>query len=123
MATIATVSGNSSGATDITKTTLTGTDDLLFKAGTSQRLVIENTGSGTPTINIDGDLATTVNCPGLGDPIDVTGGFDITLSASGSAGDTRIIPLHTIASYLPATGNLPAVTGGTADVTAYIIEN
>lgn len=123
MATIDIVSGNSSGATDITKTTLTGADDFLFKAGTSQRLVLENTGSGTPTIVIDGDLASNINCPGLGDPVDVSGGFSISLAAEGSAGDAQIIPLHTIAAYLPATGNMPAVTGGTADVTAYIIEN
>lgn len=123
MATIATVSGNSSGATDITKTALTGTDDLLFKAGASQRLVLENTGSGTPAVVIDGDLATTVNCGGLGNPIDVSGGFTVSLAASGSAGSVQIIPLHTISAYLTSTNNLPAVTGGTSDVVAYIIEN
>lgn len=123
MATIAIVSGNTSGATTITKTTLTGTDDLLYKPGTAQRLVVENTGASTPTINIDGDLATTINCGGLGNPVDVSGGFDVALTASGTAGDTVILPLNTISAYLAATGNLPAVTGGTADVVAYIIEN
>lgn len=123
MATIATIAGNASGATTIAKTALTGADDLLFKAGTLQKLVLENTGSGTPTINIDGDLAVSVVCGGLGNPIDVSDGFDISLAASGSAGDTQIIPLHTISAYLTATDNLPAVTGGTADVLAYIIEN
>lgn len=122
MATIAIVSGSTNGATEITKTTLTGADDLLFKSGTIQMLVLENTGSGTPTIVLDGAQGTTVNCPGLGDPVDVSAGYSVALAAMGSAGDNVIIPLNTISAYLNASDNMPAVTGGTADVTAYIIE-
>ena len=123
MATIDTVAGNASGATNVTRTELTGADGLLFKTGTLQRLVLENTGSGTPTINILGDAATTFSCGGLGDPVDVSGGFDVSLAATGSAGDVQIIPLHTIAAYLSDSTNMPDVTGGTSDVVAYIIES
>lgn len=118
MALIATVNGKASGATTVTRTTLTGADTLLVKSGITQVLVLENTGVATPTINIDGGLASTVNCRGIGDPIDVSGGFDIPLAA----GAVKTIPLSSIAAYTNDAANTPAVTGGTADVLAYIIE-
>lgn len=122
MATIATVAGNASGATNITRTELTGTDDLLVKAGATQLLVLENTGASTPTVNILGDQATEVNCPGIGDPIDVSGGLDIVFTASGTAGAIQIVQLSSISAYTNDAANTPAVTGGTSDVEAYIIE-
>lgn len=122
MATIATVAGNASGATNIVKTALTGTDDLLVNSGSTQLLVLENTGAATPTINIVGDLATTVSCSGLGDATDVSGGFDISLAASGSDGEFQIVPLSSISAYTNDASSMPAVTGGTSDVLAYIIE-
>ena len=122
MATIAPVAGNASGATNIVKTALTGTDDLAVKAGFTQLLVLENTGASTPTVNILGDQATTVACNGIGDPIDVSGGFDVVFTASGTDGAVQIIPLSSISAYTNDAGNAPAVTGGTSDIEAYIIE-
>ncbi len=122
MATIATVAGNASGATNIVKTALTGTDDLLVNSGSTQLLVLENTGAATPTINILGDLADTVSCSGLGDAIDVSGGFNVALTAEGSSGAIQIIPLSSISAYTNDAASTPAVTGGTSDVLAYIIE-
>lgn len=123
MATITALDLNSgsSATRQITKTALTGTDDLLVKSGRTQILVLENTGSGTPTINIDGDQATTFNCNGI-DPVDVSGGYNIALAASGSAGDTVSVVLGSISAYTNDADNMPAVTGGTADVEAYILE-
>ncbi len=122
MATIATVIGNASVLTSVTRTALTGADDILINSGTSQMLVLENTGATTPTINIDGNLAASVNCRGLGAPIDVSGGFNIALAAAGTAGSVKIIPLAAISSYTNDSANRPAVTGGVAAVLAYIIE-
>ncbi len=123
MATIAVVNTRAGvdAAKQITKTELTGADDLAFTSGVTQLLVLENTGASTPTINISGDAATTARCAGLGDPIDVSGGFDIALTANGTAGDTVVLALSDIAAYLADANNTPAVTGGTADVNAYII--
>lgn len=124
MATIAVLDSRAgtAAAKNITKTVLTGTDDFLYKPGVTQILVIENNGSATPTINIDGDASTTVRCGGLGNPVDVSGGFDIMFTASGSAGADQLIVLSEISAYLADAANTPAVTGGTADMTAYIIE-
>lgn len=122
MATIPTVNGKTSGASNVTRIDLTGTDDLVFTDGVNQILVLENTGNTTPTINIVGDQATTASCPGIGDPIDLTGGFDIALAAAGSEGDVQTLLLSSISAYLNDAANTPAVTGGVADVVAYIIE-
>ncbi len=123
MATIAVVNtrAGADSAKPITKTELTGADDLLFTAGTTQSLVLENTGASTPTVNLLGDQATTARCAGLGDPIDVSGGFNIPLTANGTEGDSVILVLSDIAAYLADSTNMPAVTGGTSDVNAYII--
>ena len=122
MATIAANNAQQSGAQNLTVTDLTGTDDFLTKAGVTQILVLNNTGSGTPTVNIDGPQGTTVNRNGLGDPIDVSGGYDISLTATGSAGAVQFVRLSTISAYTQSTNNTVAVTGGTADVEAYILE-
>lgn len=122
MATIGIVGGRQNGPANIIKTELTGTDDFIFKNGTIQLLIIENTGSSTPDILIDGDESMTVQCPGVG-PVDVSGGLTVTLAASGSTGDSQIIWLTSRSGYLSAANNSVAVTGGTSDVTAYIIES
>ncbi|MDB4306029.1 hypothetical protein N9980_00520 [bacterium] len=118
MATIASIIATVNGSQTVARTALTGADDLIVNAGVNQTLVLENTGVATPTINILGDQATTITCNGVGDPIDVSGGYDISMAA----GEVVTLYIASISAFTNDSANTPAVTGGTADVVAYIIE-
>ena len=103
------------GRQAITPTTLTADDDFVLNTR-QQVLVVSNTTGGDLTINILGDQATTVACPGVGN-VDVSGGFDALVSD----GQTIYIPINSIRSYLSDTTNQPNITGGTG-LAAYILE-
>lgn len=97
-------------STAVTLTELTGADTLDSTQGT---LWLSNQSGSPVTINIDGDGGTYVTCAGVG-VVDVSGGYDIAVA------DGEIVPvsLATISQFLQGT---VAVTGGTADVFAYLI--
>lgn len=107
-----------SGSVTLTQNVLTASDTFTYKQGSRQSLQFVNNTGGLLTINILGDLATTVNCSGLGDPIDVSTGYDVSVPNDGIPVTVRT---ETIKAYLTATNNLPAVTGGTG-AECYILE-
>jgi len=99
----------------VTPTELTGTDSLVFNAAAVQTLYLQNNTVAEVTIVIDGDGVSTVSLPGQGRPIDNSAGYSIVLAA----GATRAVVLSSIRNFL--TGAV-AVTGGAADVLAWIVE-
>lgn len=99
----------------VNPTTLTGTDSLVYNPGAVQTLFIKNNTVGAVTIVIDGDGVTTANLPGQGRPVDNSAGYSISVAA----GATRAVVLSSIRNFLIGA---VAVTGGAADVTAWIVE-
>ena len=97
-------------ATAVTQTELTGADVLVSTTGT---LWINNLSGVSATINLDGEDGTDVSTIGQG-VIDVSGGYDIVVAD----GELVTVSLANISSYLNGTVN---VTGGTADVFAFVI--
>lgn len=112
MATITPTSMTGSGSRAVNVTTLTGTDDFVYKAGAV--LILNNVTAGALTPNIDGDGASTVGVSGVGS-VDISAGYDVPSIA---AGDSAAIPLDTISKYLAGT---IAVTGGTG-IEAQLLE-
>lgn len=98
------------GAVAVASYTLTASDTLAYVAGTGQILELTNTTGGTLTVNIDGAGSTTIQPKGLGQTIDVSAGYNITLTN----GQTKTVPLDSISVWLLGT---IAVTGA-AGVTA-----
>lgn len=92
-----------------------GNHTLKFQTGSY--LVIESNETLELTINILGDGVTTVDCQGYGD-IDVSSGFDVTINK----GETVVVTLNTISSYLGSSGNTVTVstTGSTSPDLAFI---
>lgn len=99
----------------VAPTALTGADTLVYKTGKLQTLYLYNTTGATVTVTIDGDGGTTVTPPGLGNTVDVSGGYAIALAA----GTVQAVALSSIRAYLSGVVN---VTGGVAGVTAWIQE-
>lgn len=107
MAVIAqTTTSGKSGAFSVTKTTLTSADTLVWNQGTNQLLVLNNTTGSTVNVTIDGNAGTTVNVPGYGGTLDISGGKIIAVPANSSVA----VKLDTISFFLQGTVN---VTGGT----------
>ena len=115
MATITKSSISGSGDLTVSETTLGASDTFVYVRGKTKFLYLNNETAGALTVNIDGDGATTQFASGVGS-VDLTGGFTTVALA---AGDVRIIPLDTIASYLAGT---IAVTGGTGIVASILEE-
>lgn len=91
--------------------TLGASDTFQYNAGKNQELIFTNNTAGALTINILGDLATTVKgCGGFGDGIDVSSGYDIAIGI----GETQRVTVSQIQNYLAATDNQPTITGGDA---------
>lgn len=99
----------------VAPTALTGADTLVYLSGKLQTLYLYNTTGASVTVTIDGDGGTTVTPPGLGNTIDVTGGYAIAIAA----GTVQAVALSSIRAYLSGVVN---VTGGVAGVTAWIQE-
>lgn len=114
MATITKTNVAGSGDITVAVTTLGATDTFVYVRGKTKFLYLDNVTAGALTVNIDGDGATTQPVSGVGS-VDLTAGFS---TSSIAAGDVKIIPLDTIASYLAGT---IAVTGGTG-IVASILE-
>lgn len=99
----------------VVRTELTGSDSLVYNPLTVQTLFIRNDSIAPVPIVIDGSLVATVNLPGQGRPVDNSAGFAMTVEP----GVTRGVTLSSIRNFL--LGDV-AVTGGTADVFAWIVE-
>lgn len=116
MAVIASVTTrDKAGDFAVAPTELTGTDSLVYNAAAVQTLFIRNGTVGSVTIVIDGADSGSVSLPGQGKPIDNSAGYSITVAA----GATRAVVLSSIRNFLKGA---VAVTGGAADVEAWIIE-
>jgi hypothetical protein len=113
MATIAATSLSSIAPVTVTETTLTGTDTFTYRADVKQYLILRNDTAGALTPNIDGDAASTQYFPGVGN-VDLTGGYTF---ASIGVGETVIVDLDDIKSYLAGT---IAMTGGTGLVASLL---
>lgn len=115
MGTIAATSMTGSGDRELTWTTLTSSDTFTYNSARNPVLILRNDTGGALTVNIDGAGATTLSVAGLGNAVDVSGGFDTAEIANG---ETYAIPLDTISVYLAGT---IAVTGGT-NIEAALLE-
>lgn len=116
MALISSVSSRGKlGEFEVVPTDLTGTDSLAYKPSVTQVLYLFNSGATPVTLVIDGNGVTTVSLPGQGKPISNAAGYSLTVIA----GQTLALVLGTISNFLLGT---VAVTGGTADVSAWIVE-
>lgn len=109
----------SQGSLNVEPTELTGADTLIYKPNVWQVLYIQNETVGAVNIVIDGDTVTEVNYPGQGGPIDNSAGYTIAVPA----GEVHAVALHNIKSFLNPDGTVTAVTGGAADVFAWIQES
>jgi hypothetical protein len=121
MALIKTITPKSEvGSFDVDPTELTGADTLLYKPAASQVLYIRNESVGSVDIIIDGSDVTTVALPGQGDLTDNSGGYTVTVPA----GAIHAVALVKIKNFLNTTQPITAtaVTGGAADVFAWIAE-
>jgi hypothetical protein len=93
----------------LTRSTLTASDTLTYINGSGQVLFLYNTTASPINVTITGDASTTINVPGYGGPISVSGGKVIAVPASGSV----YVDLDDLYAFL--LGNV-TVTGGTGIV-------
>lgn len=108
------------GSFDVDPTELTGADTLIYSPrATWQVLYIRNESAGSVDIVLDGDTVSTVTYPGQGGPIDNSAGYTITVPA----GAIHAVALNMVKSFLNQDGTATAVTGGAADVFAWIHES
>ena len=114
MAVITANTRNINKPTVVNKVTLTAADTLVYKQSVSQVLYLVNTTVGSLSVTIDGDAGTTVSPKGLGGPVDVSTGKEVTVAAS----EVVMVDLQSISAYCQGT---VAVTGGTGLI-AWIIE-
>ncbi len=114
MAIITPTNVNTISEVDLTKTTLGASDTFAYTNGVTKYLILDNVTAGALTPNIDGDGGTTAYLSGVGS-VDISGGYTF---GSIAAGETKIIDLDQIKSYLQGT---ITVTGGTG-IEAAIIE-
>lgn len=104
-----TVSAKSStAALNLTRTTLTASDTLVFAPGAGQVLQLFNTTASPVTVTLTGDTPTGVNPPGYGGTVPTTGGKAVTVPASG----WTYLHLDAISAFIAGV-NPVAVTGGT----------
>lgn len=106
------------GANAAVAQTLSLADDFAYKTGGKQLILLQNDTGGSVDITFLGDSATTVNCPGLGDPIDVSTGFTVTLADT----ENTIIQVDSIKAYLTDSANQPAITSDIAGVEIFLFE-
>lgn len=109
MAALTATSISASGAVTVTVEQTTGADTFIYKQGSRQRLLFTNGTAGAATINLLGDTVTTKTCPGQGDPIDNSGGYDVSVPI----GDTVIVTTETIKNFLNTDGTATDITGTT----------
>ncbi len=100
-----------------TVNTLTASDTFAFANVDNKSLLFINGTGAQVTINLLGDNVSNVNCPGIGQPIDTSGGYDIIIPD----GEQRLVAAKDIYAYLTDTNNTPAITGG-ENCTCYFFE-
>ena len=96
------------GASIVTPSILSASDEFIFKSGSRQLIKINNITAGQLVVNFSGDEAQTMACPGLGSTTDLSAGFNMTIEA----GEVAILAPETIALYLKSSTNTPTITGG-----------
>lgn len=99
----------------VVRVELTGNDTLVYNPAVVQTLFIRNGSIAPAPIVIDGSLVTSVSLPGQGRPVDNSAGFPMTIEPD----VTRGVTLSSIRNFLAGT---IAVTGGGADIYAWIVE-
>ena len=94
------------GHQKLEKTILDGTDNLIFNANKDQVLVLENSTASPVSVLVVGSNASATYIPkGYGDPIDLTGGYHIEITAN----ETQSLYLPSISQWL--MGDV-SITGG-----------
>lgn len=94
MAAISSINAGQAGVFSSPISTLTADDIITFKPSRKQMLLLTNTTAGALNVTIDGDGATTVAVPGLGN-VSVAAGLAIPLAA----GESKAVVLSTINAY------------------------
>ena len=97
------------------------TDTFTLKAGVQQRLYFTNGGGAAVPLVLLGDLPPTtkdVSCAGIDEPVDVSGGKTLNIPNDGAP--HQFNPKN-FPAFLEGSG-LVNITGGTSDVTAWLIE-
>lgn len=100
----------------VVRVEMTGNDTLIYNPAKVQTLYIRNGSVAPAPIVIDGSLVTQSVVPGQGRPIDNSAGFAMSVEPD----VTRAVTLSSIRNFL--VGEI-AVTGGGADVFAWIVED
>ena len=104
-----TVSAKSSTAPfNLTVTTLTASDTLVYSAGAGQVLQLFNTTASPVIVTLTGDSPTGVTPPGYGGTVATTGGKAVTVPASG----WTYLHLDAIQAFINSATPV-TVTGGT----------
>ena len=94
---------------------LTTNNEILYKQGGRQILILENTGATPVTVVIKGSLAASVVLQRIGETKSLAAGFSVVLAATSK----QHLALLNISEYLKG---VVTVTGGTAATTAIIVE-
>lgn len=105
MAVIAETLMTGTGSRALTVTTLGSSDNLVYKAGAGQVLILDNVTAGALTPLIDGADGTTVQVAGVGS-VSVASGYTVPSIAAGAR---AAIPLDSISAFLQG---VVTVTGG-----------
>jgi len=99
----------------IVPTTLTASDTAVLSLSKTSVIIVSNDTAGALTLNIKGDTATSIHCPGVGS-IDLTGGLDVLIGV----GETLKYRLSEERKAWLGDGNVTLT--GAVDATAYILE-
>ena len=100
-------------AINLTRTTLTASDTLVYAPGAGQVLQLYNTTASPVVVTLTGDAPTPLNPSGYGGQVTTTGGKAVTVPASG----WTHVSLDAISAFITGV-NPVAVTGGTGVVAA-----
>jgi hypothetical protein len=98
---------------NLTRTTLTASDTLVYGAGAGQVLQLYNTTASPVVVTLTGDAPTPLNPAGYGGAVTTTGGKAVTVPASGWTN----VSLDAISAFITGV-NPVAVTGGTGVIAA-----
>lgn len=94
---------------------LTTNNQLNYKQGGRQVLILENSGDAPVTVVIKGSKAASVNLQRIGETKSLVAGFSVILAATSK----QHLALINIAEYLKGA---ITITGGTADTKAIVLE-
>ncbi len=99
---------SSTAALNLTPTTLTASDTLVFVQGSGQVLQLFNTTGSIVTVTLTGDVPTPLNPAGYGGTVSTSGGKAVAVPANG----WTYLHLDAISAFITGV-NPVAVTGGT----------